>query len=119
MAGTAQPIMENVPNPAGKAWPWAGYKEMTPGEMRTPLPPEVQAAFKPVCNPNATAKDDFQPTGHGGSHPYLVHEFVSAVAEGREPAIPIREAAHYMAMGIAAHQSALRDGEITKVEQFD
>ncbi|MBR4673132.1 MAG: Gfo/Idh/MocA family oxidoreductase [Victivallales bacterium] len=119
VAGTAQPIMENVPNPSDKAWPWAGYKEMTPAEMRTPLPPEVQAAFKPVCNPNATAKDDFQPTDHGGSHPYLVHEFVCSVAEQREPAIPIREAAHYMAMGIAAHKSALRDGEITKVELFD
>ena len=117
--GTAQPIMENVPNPADKVWPWAGFKEMTPNEMRTPLPLEVQEAFKLAYNPNATPKDDFQPTGHGGSHPYLVHEFVSAVAEGREPEIPAREAAHYMAMGVAAHKSAQRDGELVKVEQFD
>ena len=117
--GTAKPIMENVPNPADKVWPWAGFKELTAKEMRDPLPIEVQEAFKPVCNPNATAKDDFQPTGHGGSHPYLVHEFVSAVAERREPAVPARLAAHYMAMGVAAHQSAQRDGEIVKVEQFD
>ncbi len=117
--GTARPIMEDVPNPADKAWPWAGFKEMDAKEMRDPLPIEVQDAFKPVCNPGATPKDDFQPTGHGGSHPYLVHEFVSAVADRREPEIPIREAAHYMAMGIAAHKSAQRDGELTKVEQFD
>jgi len=119
VAGTAQPIMENVPNPADKVWPWAGFKELTAKEMRDPLPPEVQEAFKMVCNPKATAKDDFQPTGHGGSHPYLVHEFVSSVAEHREPAIPIREAAHYMAMGMAAHKSVMHDGEITKVELFD
>ena len=117
--GTAKPIMENVPNPNDKVWPWAGFKEMTSAEMRDPLPKEVQEAFKPVCNPNATEKDDFQPTGHGGSHPYLVHEFVSSVAEGREPEVPAREAAHYMAMGVAAHKSAQREGELVKVEQFD
>ena len=117
--GTAKPIMEDVPNPADKVWPWAGYKELTAKEMRDPLPIEVQNAFKPVCNPNAAEKDDFQPTGHGGSHPYLVHEFVCAVAERREPAVPARLAAHYMAMGVAAHLSAQRDGEIVKVEQFD
>lgn len=117
--GTAKPIMEDVPNPADKVWPWAGYKELTSKEMRDPLPIEVQQAFKPVCNPNAAEKDDFQPTGHGGSHPYLVHEFVCAVAERREPVVPARLAAHYMAMGVAAHLSAQRDGEIVKVEQFD
>ncbi len=117
--GTAQPINEDNPNPADKRWPWAGFKELSAKDMRDPLPEEVQTAFKPVCNPNANPKDDFQPTGHGGSHPYLVHEFVCTVAEQREPEIPIREAAHYMAMGIAAHKSAQRDGELTKVEQFD
>lgn len=117
--GTAEPIKEDVPFPSCKEWPWCGFKELTVKEMRDPLPPEVEAEFKPVCNPNANPKEDFQPTGHGGSHPYLVHEFVSAVAERREPAIPAREAAHYMAMGVAAHRSAQLDGEIVKVEQFD
>jgi len=119
VAGTAKPIMEDLPNPATPQWPWAGFKRMTPAEMRDPLPPEVQQAFKPVCNPNANPRDDFQPTGHGGSHPYLVHEFVSSVLENREPAIPIAEAAHYMAMGVAAHRSAQRDGEIVNVPTFD
>lgn len=119
VAGTAQPIMENVANPEDKIWPWHGYKQMTEEEMRDPLPLEVQKAFKPVCNPNDDILGDFKPTGHGGSHPYLVHEFVCSVAERREPAIPAREAAHFMAMGVAAHRSAQKDGEYVKVEQFD
>ena len=61
---------------------------------------------------------DFLAAGHGGSHPYLVHEFVSAVAERRRPQVSAWDAAMYMAMGVAAHQSARKDGEIVKVVDF-
>ncbi len=61
---------------------------------------------------------DFTPNGHGGSHPYLVHEFVSAVAENRQPAIHVWEAVRYMAMGVAAHQSALKAGETVAVPDW-
>lgn len=90
----------------------------TEAEMRDPLPPEVAEAFKAVQNPDAKPGDDFVPQGHGGSHPYLVHEFVSAICDGRRPAIDAWKAASYMAMGVAAHKSAMRDGEIVKVEDF-
>ena len=93
-------------------------KQLTEAEMRDPLPPEVAEAFKPVQNPNAKPGDDFVPQGHGGSHPYLVHEFVSALCEGRRPAIDAWKAASYMAMGMAAHKSAQKDGEIVKVVDF-
>jgi predicted dehydrogenase len=53
--------------------------------------------------------------GHGGSHAYLVHEFVSACAEGRTPAINAWQAARYVAAGVAAHKSAMRGGELVKV----
>jgi hypothetical protein len=56
--------------------------------------------------------------GHGGSHPYLVHEFVSAVAANRLPAINAWEAVRYMAAGVMAHQSALRDGELLAVPDW-
>ena len=85
---------------------------------RDTLPPEVAAAFRAALNIK-DGDNDFVPSGHGGSHPYLVHEFVSAVAERRRPKISIWDAATYMAMGIAAHQSARKDGEIVKVQQFD
>jgi hypothetical protein len=91
------------------------HRHLTAQEMRDPLPPEVQAAFKRAMNKEVNEADlqnlDFNPQGHGGSHPYLVHEFVDAVAHRRQPAINIWEAARYMIMGVMAHQSALKDGE--------
>jgi len=47
---------------------------------------------------------------HGGSHPFLVHEFISSVVEGRTPRIDARTAAAWTAPGIVAHQSALAGG---------
>ena len=92
--------------------------KLTEAEMRDPLPGEVAEAFKAVQNPAAKPGDDFVPQGHGGSHPYLVHEFVSSVCEGRRPAVDAWKAASFMAMGMAAHKSALRDGELVKVVDF-
>jgi hypothetical protein len=48
---------------------------------------------------------------HGGSHAYLVHEFVDAIANDRTPAVNAWQAARYVAPGVIAHKSALRDGE--------
>jgi predicted dehydrogenase len=62
--------------------------------------------------PAALAKDL---GGHAGSHAYLVHEFVSACAEGRTPAINAWQAVRYVAAGVAAHKSALKGGELVKV----
>ncbi len=55
---------------------------------------------------------------HGGSHPHLVHEFVSAVHEDRPSAIDEFRAATITAPGIVAHQSALRGGETLEVPAF-
>jgi predicted dehydrogenase len=85
---------------------------MTPEEMRDPLPADVYQAFAAFSGPEAVFR------GHGGSHPYLVHEFVSAVAEDRMPFINAWEAARYMAAGVTAHQSALRDGEVLSVPDW-
>lgn len=86
--------------------------------MRDPLPLEVAAAFNKILKREAAPGDDFVPSGHRGSHPYLVHEFCSALSENRRPAIDAWTAAEYMAMGAAAHQSALRDGELVNVFDF-
>lgn len=95
---------------------------LTPAEMFDPLPPEVQHAFKQAMNQGKNEAEllsiDFTPRGHGGSHPYLVHEFVDAVAANRVPAINIWEAVRYMAMGVAAHESALKDGETVAVPDW-
>ncbi len=92
------------------------HLKLTREAMVDRLPKEVERAFGMAhdLTIHSLAKNqvpDFSTTGHGGSHPHLVHEFVTAVAENRIPAINAWEAARYMAMGIAAHRSALRDGE--------
>lgn len=48
--------------------------------------------------------------GHGGSHPHLVHEFVSALLEGRDPFPNASQSANYTCAGILAHESAMLGG---------
>jgi len=57
-------------------------------------------------------------SGHGGSHTFITHEFVSAIVEDRTPAVSVWEAIAYTAPGIVAHQSALRGGEPLKIKDY-
>jgi len=106
--------LANLPRPV--------HRKLQDAEMFDPLPDEVQRHFKKAMNRDKSEAEllglDFKPTGHGGSHPYLVHEFVESVAQNRRPAIHVWEAVRYMAMGIAAHQSALKDGETVAVPDW-
>ena len=85
----------------------------TDEQMRDPLPKEVEDAFKAAMNKEAADIQnlDFVAKGHKGSHPYLVHEFVDAVANNRQPVTNAWQASRIMAMGVMAHKSALKDGE--------
>lgn len=56
--------------------------------------------------------------GHGGSHPHLIHEFVSSVVENRKPAIDEITAANWSAAGICAHESAMKHGAIVEIPCF-
>ncbi len=58
------------------------------------------------------------PSGHGGSHTFLTHEFIDALVNERRPAVDVYEAVAYTAPGIVAHQSALRGGEQMKIPDF-
>ncbi len=102
--------------------PEHGVQDLSASELRDPLPKEVQIAFMQAQDHSLTASQienmDFTPKGHYGSHPYLVHEFVSAVAENRIPAINAWEASRYVAMGVMAHKSALKDGELLAVPDW-
>lgn len=57
-------------------------------------------------------------SGHGGSHTFLTHEFVSAIVEDRHPAVNIWEAIAYTLPGIVGHQSALKGGETMKIRDY-
>ncbi len=56
--------------------------------------------------------------GHGGSHPFLVDEFVNAACDNREPWIDVYRAAQWTAPGICAHESAMRYGEKVNIPQY-
>jgi hypothetical protein len=58
-------------------------------------------------------------TGHGGSHTFLTHEFITALVEEREPAIDLYEALAMTVPGIVANESAKKGGQQMEVPCFD
>lgn len=56
--------------------------------------------------------------GHGGSHPHMVHEFVDALVGQRSPYPNARQSANITCVGILAHESALKGGEIMNLPSF-
>ena len=89
-----------------------GETQLSEDEMRDPLPEGVMAVYRTLDTQGGVYG------GHGGSHAYLVHEFVDAVAHDRTPAINVWEAVRYMAPGVMAHKSAMRDGEVLEVPDW-
>jgi predicted dehydrogenase len=59
-----------------------------------------------------------QGAGHGGSHPHLVHEFVTALLEDRAPFPDARRSANWTCVGLCAHESALKGGRIVRLPAF-
>ena len=57
--------------------------------------------------------------GHGGSHPHLVHEFVSSVIEGRPSFPDVYQSVNWTCAGICAHESAMRGGEMVRLPNFN
>jgi len=79
---------------------YEGLEQKLPNLNRPPLPPGVDAG------------------GHGGSHGYLMNEFVTAILQDRKPLVDIAQALNMTVAGIVAHQSALKGGELKKIPQF-
>jgi len=59
-----------------------------------------------------------QGAGHGGSHPHLVHEFLTALVKKRDPFPNARQSANWTCVGLCAHESALKGGAIVKLPAF-
>jgi predicted dehydrogenase len=79
---------------------YEGLVAKLPDVERPPLPPSVQ------------------PGGHGGSHGYLMNEFVTAILQDRKPLVDVAQALNMTVAGIVAHQSALKGGELLKIPQY-
>lgn len=59
-----------------------------------------------------------QGSGHGGSHPHLVHEFVSSMVEKRPSFPDVYQSVNWTCAGICAHESAMRGGAMVPLPDF-
>jgi predicted dehydrogenase len=100
----------------------ARHRQVGVAEMRDTLPEAVVRAYADAESEGVALgyANDFSSAlaGHGGSHPFLVHEFVDSVASDRIPAILVWDAARYAAAGVMAHRSAQRDGECLAIPDW-
>ncbi|MDB5155431.1 MAG: oxidoreductase [Mucilaginibacter sp.] len=84
------------------------------------LPKEIRAfTTDGVYDANSNQHLSFiQGSGHGGSHPHLVNEFVSALVDNRQPFPNARQSANITCVGILAHESAMDGGKKTDLPDF-
>jgi predicted dehydrogenase len=59
-----------------------------------------------------------QGSGHGGSHPHLVNEFLNALNLQKSPYPNARQSANITCVGILAHESAMQGGKILHLPDF-
>jgi predicted dehydrogenase len=104
-----------------------------PGQKRTqsverPIPPDRADILPPsigrytkrfVYGTDEQHLSFEQGGGHHGSHPHLVHEFVSSIVERRQPWIDAVTAANWTAAGICAHESAMAGGREVAIPAFE
>ena len=82
------------------------------------LPEEIRRFTLPQEIHDAEHLSFVQGGGHGGSHPHMVHEFISALNEDRDPWPNAATAANWTCVGICAHESSLKGGEIVRLPEF-
>ena len=97
----------------------------TPQRVKIPdfahlLPAEIQAfTTGGVYDADSHQHLSFiQGSGHGGSHPHLVNEFLTALHERREPFPNARQSANITCVGILAHESAMQGGVQIRLPEF-
>ncbi|MFK7770079.1 MAG: Gfo/Idh/MocA family protein [Mariniblastus sp.] len=82
------------------------------------LPEPIQRFTLPAEIHDADHLSFLQGGGHGGSHPHMVHEFISALKEDRDPWPNAVTSANWTCVGICAHESSLKGGEIVRLPEF-
>lgn len=104
--------------PAGHRGRHVTVEDVEPPDRADLLPEQIGVFTRRVALPTAGGTSLPVGGGHGGSHPHLVHEWLSSIVEDRPPLVDARTAAAWTAPGIAAHQSALDGGLPTPVPDF-
>jgi predicted dehydrogenase len=82
------------------------------------LPPEIKEFTKRQVIQDKDHVSFIQGAGHGGSHPHMVYEFISAIKEGRDSAVDAVKSAYWTGAGICAHESAMKGGEKILIPDF-
>ncbi|HZL91379.1 MAG TPA: Gfo/Idh/MocA family oxidoreductase [Pirellulaceae bacterium] len=82
------------------------------------LPEPIRKFTRPAEIHDAQHLSFIQGGGHGGSHPHLVNEMVSALIEKRDPWPNARTSANWTCVGLCAHKSAKKGGKIVKLPGF-
>ncbi len=82
------------------------------------LPEELIPFTTAVKDMDKTNNSFLQGSGHGGSYPHMVHEFVSAILGNRKAYVDEIYAAELTAAGLCAHESAMRGGERVFLPSF-
>jgi len=83
------------------------------------LPKEIQRfTTKGVYDDEHTHLSFTQGGGHGGSHPHLVHEFVSSVMKARPSFPDVYQSVNWTCAGICAHESAMSGGQLVSLPDF-
>lgn len=97
----------------------------TPARVKVPdyahlLPKEIAAfTIGGVYDSDSNKHLSFiQGSGHGGSHPHLAHEFIMSLIEKRQPYPNAKQSANITCVGILAHESAMKGGEIMRLPKF-
>ncbi len=92
-----------------------------PERIRVPdyahlLPEEIRQFTRSIQD--ADHLSFIQGGGHGGSHPHLVNEMLSALAGDRDPWPNAVTSANWTCVGICAHESAKQGGAIVRLPDF-
>ncbi|WP_437190990.1 Gfo/Idh/MocA family protein [Planctomicrobium sp. SH527] len=82
------------------------------------LPEPIRRFTQPAEIHDAEHLSFVQGGGHGGSHPHLVHEFVTALIEDRDPWPNAVQSANWTCVGLCAHESANNHGHPVQLPQF-
>ena len=86
------------------------------------LPEYAHLAHSHSADPDGThahlVTDPGSLEGHGGSHPHLVHEFVSALFEDRDTFPDSIRSANITCAGLLAHESATNSGARIRLPDF-
>lgn len=80
------------------------------------LPAEIQKFTQSI--EDADHLSFVQGGGHGGSHPHMVNEMVSALVQDRDPWPNAVQSANWTCVGLCAHESAMNGGQPIKLPGF-